>query len=28
MKFENYGGPILGDKLEAIHITWHDYNCS
>jgi hypothetical protein len=22
MKFENYGSPILGDKLEAMHITW------
>jgi hypothetical protein len=24
MKFENYGNPILGDKLEAMHITWRD----
>ena len=24
MKFENYGSPLLGDKLEAMHITWHD----
>lgn len=24
MKFENYGSSILGDKLEAIHITWRD----
>jgi hypothetical protein len=24
MKFENYGSPILGDKLEAMHITWRD----
>lgn len=22
MKFENYGSPILGDKLESMHITW------
>lgn len=22
MKFENYGSPLLGDKLEAMHITW------
>lgn len=22
MKFENYGSPILGDKLEAMVITW------
>ena len=22
MKFENYGSPILGDKIEAMHITW------
>lgn len=22
MKFENYGSPLLGDKLEAIIITW------
>lgn len=24
MKFENYGSPILGDKIEAMHITWCD----
>jgi hypothetical protein len=24
MKFENYGSPILGDRVEAMHITWHD----
>lgn len=24
MKFENYGSSILGDKLEAMHITWRD----
>ena len=24
MKFENYGSPILGDKIEAMHITWWD----
>ena len=24
MKFENYGSPILGDKIEAMHITWQD----
>lgn len=23
-KFENYGSPLLGDKLEAMHITWRD----
>ena len=22
MKFENYGSPLLGDNLEAMHITW------
>ena len=22
MKFENYGSPILGDKLEAMSISW------
>lgn len=22
MKFENYGNPLLGDKLEAMVITW------
>lgn len=22
MKFENYGSPLLGDKLEAMHVTW------
>ncbi len=24
MKFENYGSPISGDKLEAMVITWRD----
>jgi hypothetical protein len=24
MKFENYGSSILGDKLEAIVVTWGD----
>ncbi len=24
MKFENYGSPLLGDKLEAMHVTWRD----
>ena len=24
MKFENHGSPILGDKLEAMVITWND----
>jgi hypothetical protein len=24
MKFENYGSPILGDKLEEMHISWRD----
>ena len=24
MKFENYGSPLLGDKLEAMMITWRD----
>lgn len=24
MKFENYGSSLLGDKLEAIHVTWCD----
>ena len=22
MKFENYGSPLLGDKIEAIVISW------
>jgi len=22
MKFENYGSPLLGDKLESMVITW------
>ena len=22
MKFENYGSPLLGDKIESIVITW------
>lgn len=24
MKFENYGSPLLGDNLEAMHVTWRD----
>lgn len=24
MKFENYGSPLLGDKLEAMMVTWRD----
>lgn len=24
MKFKNYGSPLLGDKLESMHITWRD----
>lgn len=24
MKFENYGNPLLGDKLEAVMVTWRD----
>ena len=24
MKFENYGSPLLGDKIEAMVITWKD----
>ena len=24
MKFENFGSPILGDRLESMHITWKD----
>ena len=24
MKFENYGSPLLGDKLEAMMITWRN----
>lgn len=24
MKFENYGSPLLGDKLESMMITWKD----
>lgn len=24
MKFENYGSSLLGNKLEAMHITWRD----
>lgn len=24
MKYENYGSPLLGDKIEAMHITWRD----
>lgn len=24
MKFKNYGNPLLGDKLEAMVITWED----
>ena len=24
MKFENYGSPLLGDKLESMLVTWYD----
>jgi len=24
MKFQNYGSPLLGGKLEAIMVTWRD----
>tara|TARA_R110000787_G_scaffold12994_1_gene41303 strand:+ start:1199 stop:1465 length:267 start_codon:yes stop_codon:yes gene_type:complete len=24
MKFENYGSPLLGDKIEAMMVTWRD----
>ena len=24
MKFENYGSSMLGDKLEAMMVTWRD----
>jgi len=24
MKFENYGSSLLGDKLEAMMVTWRD----
>ena len=24
MKFKNYGSPLLGDKLEAMMVTWRD----
>ena len=24
MKFENYGSPLLSDKLEAMMVTWRD----
>ena len=24
MKFENYGSPLLGDKIESMTITWED----
>jgi len=24
MKFENYGSPMVGDKLEAMMVTWRD----
>jgi hypothetical protein len=24
MKFENYGSPMAGDKLEAMMVTWRD----
>ena len=24
MKFENYGSPLTGDKLEAMMVTWRD----
>lgn len=23
MKFENFGSPLLGDKLEAMLVTWY-----
>jgi len=22
MKFENYGSSLMGDKIEAMHVTW------
>ncbi len=25
MKFQNYGSPLLGDKLEAMVITWREW---
>ena len=24
MKFENFGSPLLGDKIESMMITWQD----
>ena len=24
MKFQNYGSPLLGDKIEAMMVTWRD----
>ncbi len=24
MKFENFGSPLLGDKLESMMVTWAD----
>ncbi len=24
MKFEDHGSPLLGDKLEAMFVTWRD----
>jgi len=24
MKFENYGSPMAGDKLEAMMVTWNE----
>lgn len=24
MKFENFGSPLVGDRLEAMHVTWRD----
>lgn len=24
MKFKNYGSSLLGDELEAMHISWRD----
>lgn len=24
MKFENFGSPLLGDKLESMCVTWRD----
>lgn len=24
MKFNGFGSPLLGDKIEAMHVTWRD----